>query len=136
MGIFADQSDVTGRYEGDFPDDRLPWVDLRISDVEADLILMVPSLGIPADQIEPNRVAKAKSLVANKVLDLFRNPERYQQHNEGPYGGNYGSVKLVSEFFTAAELQSVRLRTKRSNLGVARVAPWNVRNTCLPPDIA
>lgn len=127
MGKFADQADVTGRYEGEFPSDRLTWVDTRIGDVEADLILMVPSLDLPLDQISPARLARAKSLVADKVLELFRNPERARTRTQGagPYNESvtsYDSGKSATKgYFTDDEVATLRLKSKRSNLGVARV---------------
>jgi hypothetical protein len=76
MGKFVEEADVTDRYEGDFPSGRLTWLETRIDDVEADLILMVPSLGVPVDQIDPTRLQRVKALVADKILELYRNPER------------------------------------------------------------
>ncbi len=77
MGRFVEADDVKNRYEGVIPDDRSTWLTTRIDDVEADLILMVPSLGVEdVDQIAPARLQKVKAVVADKVLELYRNPER------------------------------------------------------------
>jgi hypothetical protein len=130
MGKFADTLDVTSRYEGDFPTEREAWVSTRIDDVEADLILMVPSLGLSVDQIDPTRLARAKALVADKVLELYRNPSRARTTTEasGPYSESTtydnGSRSGPRGYFTEDEVRNLRLRTKRSNLGVARVQPW------------
>lgn len=130
MGKFAEIEDVTDRYEGDFPSGRESWVEIRIADVEADLILMVPSLVAPVDEIGPARMARAKALVADKVLELFRNPERARTRTQGagPYNESvttYDSGKShVRGYFTDDEVATLRLRSHRSNLGVARVRPF------------
>lgn len=130
MGKFAELDDVTARYEGEFPTEREDWAELRIDDVEADLILMVPSLTEDVDQIAPARLARAKALVADKVLELYRNPQRARTFTQGagPYNESvttYDSGKAVKGYFTDAEVTSLRLRTKRSNLGVAYIKSTN-----------
>lgn len=128
MGKFVEPADVTDRYEGTFPSDRSTWLDRRITDVEADLILMVPSLAVDVDQIDPTRLQKVQALVADKVLELYRNPERARTRTEtaGPYSDSTtfdsGSTGTRG-YFTDAEVANVRLRTKRSNLGVAHLKP-------------
>lgn len=130
MGKFAVLDDVTTRYEGDFPAEREDWVELRITDVEADLVLMVPSLDEPVDQISSARLARAKALVADKVLELYRNPERARTRTQGagPYNESvtsYDSGKTPAKgYFTDEEVATLRLRSKRTNLGVARVKPF------------
>jgi hypothetical protein len=133
MGKFAELGDVTARYEGDFPTDRDDWAVLRIDDVEADLILMVPSLDVPIDQISPTRLQRVKALVADKVLELFRNPERLTQHTTtfGPLSEamSYQNSRVSPKgYFTDNEVSTIRLRSKRSNLGVARIKPNDVRS--------
>jgi hypothetical protein len=127
VGKFVEPVDVTDRYEGDFPTDRATWLAKRIDDVEADLILMVPSLdAATVDQIAPARLQKVKALVADKVLELYRNPERARTRTEtaGPYSDSTtfdsGSTGTRG-YFTDAEVANIRLHTKRSNLGVAHV---------------
>lgn len=130
MGKFADLDDVQDRYEGEFPDDRDDWVELRIADVEADLILMVPSLEAAEAEIGSTRMARAKALVADKVLELFRNPERARTRTQGagPYNESvttYDSGKnSVRGYFTEDEVATLRLRSRRSNLGTARIKPF------------
>lgn len=129
MGKFVEQTDVTNRYEGDFPSDRLAWVDLRIDDVEADLILMVPSLGVPVDEVDPTRLQRVKALVADKVLELYRNPSRARTvtSTSGPYSDTdtFDTGKSMPKgYFTDYEVRNVRLRAKRSNLGMAKVKPF------------
>jgi hypothetical protein len=127
MGKFAELDDVKNRYEGEFPSDREAWVELRIADVEADLILMVPSVEASEDEIGPTRMARAKALVADKVLELYRNPERARTRTQaaGPYNESvtsYDTGKTSAKgYFTDEEVSTLRLRSRRSNLGVARV---------------
>src|SRR5690349_9005777 len=91
---------------------------------------MVPSLDEPVDQISPARLARAKALVADKVLDLFRNPQRARTRSEGagPYSESvttFDSGKTPAKgYFTEDEVATLRLRSRRTNLGVARVKPF------------
>lgn len=130
MGKFAQLTDVTNRYEGDFPADREAWVGVRIGDVEADLILMVPSLAADVDQIDPTRLDRAKALVADKVLELYRNPERARTRTEGagPYNETmttYDSGKAPAKgYFTDDEVATLRLRSAAANLGTAYIKPF------------
>lgn len=131
MGKFVVEADVTVRYaEGAFPAVSMAWLTQRITDVEADLILMVPSLAAPVDQIDPTRLQRVQALVADKVLDLYRNPERARTRTStsGPYNesvttGDTGRVSPMG-YFTDDEVRNVRLRTKRANLGMAHVKPF------------
>lgn len=130
MGRFADRLAVTDRFEGTIPTDRYTWVDTRILDVEAILIGLVPSLSAPDSVIGIARLARVKTLVCDKVLDLYRNPGRANQRTEtvGPFSDavSYpGDNRSTSIAFTQDELRAVRLRTKRSNLGMAKVAAWD-----------
>ncbi|MDM3894753.1 hypothetical protein [Mycobacterium intracellulare] len=126
MGKFVEPDDVTKRYEGTFPADRSDWLATRIDDVEADLILMVPSLAVDVDQIDPTRLQRAKALVADKVLELYRNPERARTRTEtaGPYSDSttFDSGRTGTKgYFTDDEVANLRLRKNRSNLGTAHV---------------
>lgn len=126
MGKFVEPDDVTKRYEGTFPADRSDWLATRIDDVEADLILMVPSLAVDVDQIDPTRLQRAKALVADKVLELYRNPERARTRTEtsGPYSDSttFDSGRMGTKgYFTDDEVANLRLRKNRSNLGTAHV---------------
>lgn len=138
MGKFVEPADVTDRYEGDFPSDRATWLATRIDDVEADLILMVPSLDVTdVGQIAPARLQKVKALVADKVLELYRNPERARTRTEtaGPYSDSttFDSGSAATKgYFTDAEVANVRLHTKRSNLGVAHLKPSIPREPLYP----
>lgn len=127
MGRFADVSDVTDRFEGTIPDDRLAWVGTRIDDVEAVLTGMVPSLEESDLVIGEARLARVKTLVCNKVLDLYRNPEQATQRTQtsGPYSEGVSFGRSVGAgWFTKEELRSVRLRNRRANLGTTKLGPW------------
>jgi len=139
MGKFAEVDDVTGRYEGDFPADREDWVALRIGDVESELMGQVPSLRKPIDQVnadsaavgDPDRINRVKALVCEKVLDLYRNPGgTTSQSTTTPditISKSYGYFQDNTRgkiAFSAAELDSVKLRRRRSNFGTMTVAPW------------
>lgn len=142
MGKFADIDDVIGRYEGVLPDsyaDDNGWIDLRIGDTESALMGQVPSLRKPLDQIvadsigvgDPDRVNRVKSLVCEKVLDLYRNPGgATSQSTTTPditiskSFGYYQDTTRGKIAFSAAELDSVKLRRRRSRFGTISVAPW------------
>jgi hypothetical protein len=142
---FVEQADVTSRFEGEFPDDRLGWVDVRILDVENALMGLVPSLRKPVADItadsaargDPGRLDRVTTLVADKVLDLFRNPDPRvaqvsQTMEQDTVSRSYArdSARAGSVIsFTEAELDSVRLRPKRrSKIGSIPVDPWRI--TC------
>lgn len=128
MGTFAKYDDVAGRYEGTIPADRRDWVELRIDDVEAELTRLVPSL--LRDDITPDRKARATRLVADKVLELYRNPDGTTSRMSvmGPFTDQRTGSKETSSgklVFTDEELASVRL-TRRPRIGTMQIAPWRI----------
>lgn len=140
MTKFAEIDDVTARFEGEMPSERTDWVETAIGDVEQALMGLVTSLRKPIADIDADSVAagdlgrleRVKSLVCHKVLDLFRNPDRSQSQSQSmgefsvtrSYYGRYGSGNSAVISFTDAELDSVKLRRKRSAVGTMFVAPW------------
>jgi hypothetical protein len=136
-GKFATRDDVTGRFEGTVPSSRLAWIDLRIGDVEGELMFQVPSLRKSVDEInadsaaagDPDRLKRVTALVADKVLDLYRNPggPRTQHSTTTPDVTVSNSWAVDSTRgrvqFTTAELDSVRLHTRRQRFGSIRVDP-------------
>ncbi|GAB4677586.1 hypothetical protein [Mycobacterium avium] len=137
QGKFASRNDVTARFEGTILDGRLPWVDVRIGDVESELMFQVPSLRKPIDQIQadsvnagdPDRLNRVKAVVADKVLDLYRNPN-------GPTTSNSVTTPDITTArsfapdptrgkveFTAAELDRCRLHTPRRRFGSIQIDP-------------
>jgi hypothetical protein len=139
-GKFATQDDVTGRFEGSFPSSRLAWVTLRIGDVESELMYQVPSLRKSINDIQADneaagdtdRLNRVRNVVANKVLDLFRNPRgpQTQQSTTTP------DITTLDAFspdptrgrvqFTVAELDSVRLHTRRQRFGSIMIQPGHI----------
>lgn len=136
-GKFATQDDVTSRFEGAFPENRLAWVSIRIGDVESELMYQVPSLrkslaDIQADNAlynDTDRLNRVRNLVCEKVLDLYRNPRgpQTQQSTVTPditttdsYSPDPTRGKIQ---FTAAELSKVRLRTPKKRFGSVQIDP-------------
>lgn len=142
MGKFATQDDVTGRFEGSIPSGRLAWVDLRIGDVEQALMGQVPSLRKTLQEIEdesvaagdPDRLARVTTLVADKVLELYRHPTGENQLSRGTPDVTISRSWSPSSTrgrvaFTDDELGAVRLRGRKSRFGSFFVAPWRI-TTC------
>lgn len=133
MGRFADIDDVASRFEGAIPSDRDAWVETRILDVEAVLTGLVPSLEESDEVIGAARLARVKTLVCNKVLDLYRNPEQATQRTQtaGVFSEGVSFNRSTGTgWFTTEELRGVRLRNKRANLGTTKLGPW--RPECDP----
>jgi hypothetical protein len=140
QGKFTSADDVTGRFEGTIPSSRLPWVALRIRDVESELMFQVPSLRKPMEEVvaesvaagDPDRPNRVRVLVAEKVLDLYRNPG-------GPTTQHSTTTPDITTSrawapdptrgrvqFTAAELDKLRLRTPRCRFGSFTVLPGHL----------
>jgi hypothetical protein len=136
-GKFATRTDVTGRFEGTIPSNRLDWVDLRIGDVESELMYQVPSLrkalvDIEADNAlynDTDRLSRVRNMVAVKVLDLFRNPAgpQTQKSTTTPditmtdsYSPDPTRGKVQ---FTQSELSKVRIRTPKKRFGSIQIDP-------------
>lgn len=75
MGVYAQFSDVTDRYEGEFPSDRQTWVEARIDDAEAELFGIVPDLADDVSTTDPARAGRVRRLICEKILALYRNPD-------------------------------------------------------------
>lgn len=139
---FATDDDVADRFEGKIPADRSEWVTTRIGDVENQLMGLVPSLRKPLADItadneaagDPGRLARVKALVCDKVLDLYRNPNKAissesQTFESDSFSRTYagawrGAASAIS--FTDAELDTVKLRKRRRGISIIPVAPWGV----------
>lgn len=137
-GKFASRDDVTSRFEGSIPSNRLAWVDLRIGDVESALMGKVPSLRKSIDDIEADNTAaddedrlnRVKILVADKVLDLYRHPDP----GENQLTRTMPDITTSRTWspdptrgrvqFTADELDSVRLRKRQQRFMTIGVAPF------------
>lgn len=138
-GKFATSSDVTSRFEGTFPSNRLEWVKIRILDVEGELMGKIPSLRKPIADIQADdeaagdtdRLNRVKRVVCDKVLDLYRNPKGPQtQHstttpdvtvsNAWSPDPTRGRIQ-----FTDDELDSARLRKQRQQKFMTiGTSPW------------
>lgn len=129
---FADQADVTSRFEGTFPSDRLAWVDVRIGDVENALMGVIPELRKPLTEIQERAEARGDAgyvdrvitLVCDKVLQLYRNPSGAVQRSQtiddvseswslyrptSQATISFSSDELASVQFTECSARSVRL---------------------------
>ncbi len=140
-GKFVTQDDVTGRFEGTIPSGRLAWVDTTIGDVESELMYQVPSLRKTLVEIQDeseaagdaDRLNRVKTLVARKVLDLYRNPDgglnnlsRTTPDVTVSRGWTADPTRGRVEF-TDAELDKVRLSSRRQKFGTVQVAPpWGM----------
>jgi hypothetical protein len=128
--MFATYQDVADRYEGTIPDSRDNWVNLRIEDVESFLVGLVPSLAGP--DVSPDRLRRAKVLVCDKVLEIYRNPDGSTQRSQvmGPMTDTRSWSKEVATgriTFTEEDLRQVREPVKkRRRIGSMQVSPWGV----------
>ncbi len=137
-GKFVTSDDVVARFEGEFPSGRVAWAKWRIFDVENALMGLVPSLRKSLDEVnadsmrigDPGRVDRVKALVADKVLALFRNPDgaasvaqSMEQDSTTRTYGFYRDDTRGRIAFTDAELDSVKIHKKRSQIGTMFAAP-------------
>lgn len=128
MGDFAQDADVSAEFEGVIPSSRLDWVNAKIDSVESRLIGLVPSLATLTPASDPARFSRVKHLVVEKVLELYRNPSGAQQQTAGPYSTAYSAGVASGRIaFTEDELSTIRLRTRRTNLGTTTVKPWRAQ---------
>lgn len=136
---FVTSEDVVARFEGNFPPGRVTWVKWRILDVENELIGEVPSLAVLDPDSDPEtaegrRVGRVRTLVIDKVLELYRNPDGATSKTQAMDGlsesRSYGREKTGTGpgiTFTEDELNRVRLKRKRRpKIGTYGVAPWGV----------
>ena len=115
----------------------------RITDVEFQLMGLVPSLdGATPSQLTTSRLGRVVGLVCDKVLDLYRNPQRYTQRAQAMGDINestsFGRNFTPTIAFTDDELEPVRLRTQRPRFGSAKITPWKISTKSarvFPPDI-
>lgn len=131
---FADQDDATSRFEGPFPSSRLAWLNVRIGDVENALMGVVPELRRTVEEIQERAeqrgdagyLERVKTLVCDKVLQLYRNPSGFTQRSvtvddvvdswssSRPAGSaaiTFSADELASVAFEEATSRSVRLVT-------------------------
>lgn len=133
---FTTVGDVTSRYvEGTFPSDKSSWVQARIVDVESMLIGLVPTLGTTlVDDIADDRLRRVVALVADKVLELYRNPRGAASQDQSMDGFSTSltfrsSTTSQAIWFSVQELDSVRDRKakRRPKFGTIPVGPGPFR---------
>lgn len=125
MGAFAEFDDVGAEFEGVIPSSRRAWVEAKIDAVESRLIGLVPSLATFAEATDPPRFSRVKHLVVEKVLELYRNPTGARWQAAGPHSVTLDAKVSSGRIeFTDDELSTIRARKRRTNLGIAKLAPW------------
>ena len=131
MAKFAEFDDVAARYEDDIPGERDEWVELRLDDVESELIGLVPSLAADISTLDAARVARVKRLVCDKVLALYRNPDGALtiSNTEGPWsesrtlpGSRVEPGSWVN--FTDQELRRVGAVIETGSAGSVLLRAW------------
>lgn len=142
-GRFVSMQDVVDRFEGTIPSDRATAVKWRILDVENELFGRVPDLLSLSPEADPEtlegiRVGRVRTLVIDKVLDLYRNPDRKTSKSTTMDGfvevSGYSqnrSAGSTGVSFTEEELDRVRApRRRRSRFGTIPVAPPGYLRPC------
>lgn len=125
MGLFADLADVQARYEGAIPDTDAGRIDARITDAESLLTALIPSLLDPY-KTGDTRAARAKSVVCDAVLRVYRNPGGFRSEGIDVEQASRSSATESGQLtFTPDELQSLRIRSKKRGFGTMKVKPWN-----------
>lgn len=140
---FTTIDEVMARFEGDFPVTRVTWLTWRLFDIENALMGLVPSLRKPLVDIEADsasagdttRLDRVKSLISDKVLQMYRNPfggslsQQTQVVDDVQESRTYRGTSSAAIAFDDDELAQVRLRSrKRSKIGSIPIDPWRI--TC------
>lgn len=136
-GKFVTSDDVVARFEGTFPSGRVTWLKHRILDVENELLGEVPSLRTidvaSTDEVVKIRIGRVRSLVIEKVLELYRNPDGSASRSQTMDGFTESTVfsrdftSKAALSFTEEELNRVRVRKRhRAKLGTFSVAPERI----------
>ena len=136
-GRFVTADAVRSRFEGTIPAGRTEWLKLRILDAETELMGLVPSLqSLDPDTTDPVaaiRVGRVRTLIIDKVLELYRNPDGAQSKSQALDGitstRSYSRDRSAGPgvTFTDAELNRVRLpKPRRPKIGTYGAAPWRV----------
>lgn len=139
---FAEPGDVTSRFEGTFPSNRLAWVGVRLDDVENALMGVVPELRKDVDDIQDRAEARGdagylnrvKTLVCDKVLQLFRNPTGATQRSVtvDDVAESWSITRATSAAsitFTADELEPILVgegETRSVRLVAYPEPPWRL----------
>lgn len=140
-GRFVTSDAVAARFDGTFPSNRVTWLKWRILDFENELLGQVPSLralnpaaidaiGDPTDPLVI-RLGRVRSLIIEKVLDLFENTKKAGSYTQSMDGvsetWNYMRAGAPGIAFTDEELNRVRPpRPRRPRIGTFGASPWGV----------
>jgi len=122
--MFADRDDVRAHFEGVIPSSRDTWLDAKIDAAESLLVSLVPSMATATDA---DRLARAKAMVADAVLRVYRNPSGASQEVASVYsvsrskGADSGRL-----FFPEDELDALRGAGRRRQVGTIQARPWRV----------
>jgi hypothetical protein len=122
--MFATADDVRARYEGVIPESRDAWLAAKIEDAENLLISLVPSMATTSDAA---RLARAKAMVSDAILRVFRNPSGASQETASVFsvsrakGPDSGLL-----YFPEDELDALRGIGRRAKYGTIRTTPWRV----------
>jgi hypothetical protein len=134
-GKFVTSDAVMARFEGIFPSSRVTWLKWRIVDVENELLGEVPSLRTidldSTDEAVKIRIGRVRSLIIEKLLDLYRNPDGastksqamdgFSESRSYQQGSSEGRGRIA---FTEDELNRVRLpKRRRPKIGTYGVSP-------------
>jgi len=123
----ATRDDVRDRFEGVIPESRDVWLDRRIGDVEARLIARCPWLAPHRlSTLPPEIVENARTVVADAVLRLWRNPGGRQARSAGSFSETLGQSATRNDIhFTDEELASLMLpRKRRRRYGTLQTGAW------------
>ncbi len=122
--MFATADDVRARFEGVIPSSRDAWLAAKIADAESLLTSLVPSMATTSDAA---RLARAKAMVSEAVLRVYRNPSGASQETASVFsvsrskGADSGIL-----YFPEEELDALRGAGRRQQFGTIPVQPWRV----------
>lgn len=122
--MFADSDDLRARFEGVIPSNRDDWLDAKIEDAENLLISLIPSM---ATTTVTARLARAKAMVSDAVLRVYRNPSGAVQETASVYSVSRSKAADSGVlYFPEDELDALRGIGKRAKFGTIGVSPWRV----------
>ena len=116
--MFADFEDVQTAFEGVIPSSREDFVNSKIESAESLLVSLVPSLAGP--DVSETRKARAKAMVCDAVLRVYRNPSGSTQESASYYSVSRSrATDSGLLYFPADELAAIRgtRRQRRCLLG-------------------
>ncbi|MGV9540924.1 hypothetical protein ACWDSF_06325 [Nocardia beijingensis] len=122
--MFATAEDVRARFEGVIPSSRDPWLDAKIADAESLLTSLVPSMATTTDE---TRLARAKAMVADAVLRVYRNPSGVTQETASVFSVSRSKATDSGVlYFPEGELDALRGTSRRRQFGTIQTSPWRV----------